>query len=185
METIEQIKSEVMRNESIIKMYSGAQCVFGYGSGSNGIMIIGEAPSRSGGNITGEPFTSPYSGKLVQEILDENGIKKGECFITNICFCSPPENQVPGFREITLCLPYILKIIQIIKPRIVIALGNLPAQYLLPQGYQRGKYYNINGIDYVGMFHPAYILRTGNSALSEYKSAFEKILKDKRREQNE
>lgn len=176
-ETINKILQDVMNNQRIVNMFDDAKVVFGYGNGKNGIMIIGEAPSRYGGNITGEPFTSKHSGAFLSSILSENNIKKDECFITNMVFCSPVNNETPSEYEVMLCYPYIKRIINSLKPRIVILLGSIPSRYLIEEDFVRNKKYVIDGIQYVSLYHPAFILRQNLEFREKYKKQLGEILK--------
>jgi len=169
-DTLSKINEEVMNNEDIKNMYTDAKVVFGYGDGSNGIIIIGEAPSRSGGNITSEPFTSKFSGKLLSEILMNNNIRKEECFISNVCFCSPPMNGKPDMDNVILCTPYLLRAIKVIKPKKIILLGMFAKNFLEPGLKERYNVYSL--------CHPAYVLRRGIKETEEYKLKFKEILKN-------
>ena len=176
-DTIPKILQDVMNNNKITTMYDDSLVVFGYGTGKNGIMITGEAPSRYGGNITGEPFTSKHSGAFLNEILLENNIKKNECFITNMVFCSPVNNDTPSEYEVMICYPYIKRIIKVLKPRIVILLGRIPSRYLIAEDFIRNKKYRIDDIEYISMFHPAYVLRQSSEIRELYKKQLGELLK--------
>ncbi len=85
------------------------------------IMFIGEAPGASE-DEQGRPFVGA-AGKLLTELLEKNGIKRTSVYITNIIKCRPPGNRDPEEKEINACLPYLIKQISIIKPKIIVTLG--------------------------------------------------------------
>jgi len=170
-ETLKDIEEEVLRNVEIQNINKNSKVVFSYGSGKNGIVITGVAPAERGGAITGEPFSSPTSGRLLNDILKENNIKKEECFISNICFVGLPGNRTPLQSEVDLCLPYLVRALDIIKPKKVILLGSLTKMY-----------FNVNSLSKISstfslhfLHHPSYALRRGLEKV--YKREFEEVLK--------
>jgi len=103
--------------------------VLGEGNPKAEVMFIGEAPGREEDRL-GRPFVGA-AGRLLDEIFSEIGIKRGEVYITNVVKCRPPGNRPPTKREVRACSIYLDKQISIIKPRIVVALGNTAASYIL------------------------------------------------------
>jgi len=176
MDSLKEIELRVNQDTNIVNMFPDSKVVFGYGTGSNKIVIIGEAPAQKGGNITGEPFTSARSGKLMQEILDESNIRKDECFVSNICFCSPPNNRVPSYQEVSFCLPYLKNAIKVVDPKIVILVGRAAATYFLGLSFQWDKEYVINDHKYIAIYHPGYVLRQSASYVQDYKKKFKEVL---------
>ena len=147
---------------------SRRQIVNGYGTGSNKIMFIGEAPAQRGSNITGEPFSHGNCGIWFNDILKEIGIDKKECFTINLVRCSPKDNRKPTSEEINICLPNLKKEIEEIKPNIIVTLGKLPREHvkdLVP-----------DGTEFVPLFHPGYILRVRtNSIIDEFKKKLKEV----------
>jgi len=139
----------------------------GEGALNTKIMIVGEAPGGEE-DIEGVPFCG-RAGQLLTKILASIDIARKDIFITNILKCRPPNNRNPLPAEITMCTPYLNEQINIIKPSLIIALGNFAARYFLKiknAGISklRGKFYKIEFADIKDliifpMFHPSYLLR--------------------------
>lgn len=141
---------------------SRTNVVFGEGSTKSPVMFIGEGPGEVE-DATGRPFVGPAGQKLT-EILASVGIAREHVYIGNMVKCRPPGNRVPQKDEIEACWPYLEAQIKHIKPKIIVALGNVPAQYLLKttEGITtlRGRFFPWrDGIEIYCMFHPSYLLR--------------------------
>jgi len=138
--------------------------VFGYGNSNADIVIVGEAPGADE-DIQGKPFVG-RAGKLLTDILKAIKIEREEVYICNILKCRPPENRNPLPDEISNCEPYLHKQLEIIKPKLILALGTFAAQTLLrikePLGKLRGKFHAYNGIKMMVTYHPAALLRNPN-----------------------
>jgi len=136
--------------------------VFGEGNPHSKIFFIGEAPGRDE-DLQGKPFVG-RSGQLLTKMIENVlNIKREEVYITNIVKCRPPQNRDPEIEEIESCKPYLLKQIDIIKPKIIVTLGRIAFKYLLneeiPITKARGNIYNFNGIKVIPTYHPSYLLR--------------------------
>ncbi len=142
--------------------------VFSDGQHNSKIMLIGEAPGAEE-DKTGKPFVG-QAGKLLDKMLNFIGLeRKKNFYITNIVFWRPPGNRTPNEQEIKICLPFVKKHIQIIKPQLIILLGNIAAKSILQttEGITkiRGKNFfyideeNNLKIEAIPIFHPAYLLR--------------------------
>ncbi|MEB3806195.1 MAG: uracil-DNA glycosylase [Desulfurococcales archaeon] len=92
------------------------------------VMLIGEAPGRREDEL-GRPFVG-MAGKLLDELLNEVGMPRRSVYITNVIKCRPPGNRDPRPEEIQACLPYLIRQIQLIRPRIIVALGRISAKTL-------------------------------------------------------
>ena len=179
-----EIEREVLNNKEIQAINRDSKVVFGYGTGVNKIVIIGTAPSMRGGAIAGIPFSSPVSGKLVNDILLANNVKKEECFISNVCFTGLTDNRSPNEYEIGLCLPYLVEVIKLIKPRIIILLGNVAKNAFIEEYsidysnefFQTKIAYNY-AFNFVSLPHPSFIIRLNNEKiLLDYKDKFKSVL---------
>lgn len=135
--------------------------VFGSGNPYAALMFVGEAPGRDE-DLQGLPFVG-RAGQLLTKIIESVGLKRGEVYICNILKCRPPDNRAPFPTEILACEPYLKRQIDIIRPKVICALGKFAAQTLLkvqtPITQLRGKFYDYDGIKLVPTFHPAYLLR--------------------------
>ncbi len=135
--------------------------VFGVGNADAEIMFIGEAPGAEE-DACGIPFVGK-AGKLLDTILAAAKISRDDVYIANIIKCRPPENRDPSPEEEQLCLPYLLRQIDIIKPKIICCLGRIAAHALLQNNDKiqklRGKIFNFRGIPTLVTYHPAAMLR--------------------------
>lgn len=138
------------------------QTVFGVGNVNADWMIIGEAPGAEE-DRRGEPFVG-RAGKLLDEMLRAIGHSRDSVFIANILKCRPPNNRDPKPAESSQCRGYLERQIELIQPRIILAVGRIAAQLLLdsdaPVGRLRGKAHSLGDIPLVVTYHPAYLLRS-------------------------
>lgn len=143
---------------------SRSQTVFGVGSHTADLMIIGEAPGAEE-DRRGEPFVG-RAGKLLDEMLRAIGQTRDSVFIANILKCRPPGNRDPLPEESSACRDYLLRQIALVAPKLILAVGRIAAQQLLetdaPLGKLRGqKHYLADGqVPVVVTYHPAYLLRS-------------------------
>ncbi len=140
------------------------QAVFGVGNRQAEWMVIGEAPGADE-DRQGEPFVG-RAGQLLNSMLKAIGLAREEVYIANILKCRPPGNREPLPEEAATCEPYLKRQIELIKPKIILALGRIAAQNLLKTdtkiGALRGKRHVYPGteIPLVVTYHPAYLLRS-------------------------
>jgi len=137
--------------------------VFGVGQSGARLMFVGEAPGRDE-DAQGEPFVG-RAGKLLTKMIIAMGLSREEVFIGNILKCRPPDNRTPTLEEMAVCLPYIVRQIEIIQPEIVCALGATALKGLLRDpraaiSRMRGKFIDWQGIRLMPTYHPAYLLRS-------------------------
>jgi len=139
------------------------QTVFGVGNQAADWMVVGEAPGAEEDRL-GEPFVG-RAGQLLDEMLKALGQSRETAYIANILKCRPPNNRDPQPEEAARCAPYLERQIDLIEPRIILAVGRIAAQNLLstdtPIGRMRGKvfHYGIRRVPVVVTYHPAYLLR--------------------------
>ncbi len=136
--------------------------VFGVGSPDADWLIIGEAPGAEE-DRRGEPFVG-RAGKLLDEMLRAVGQGRDTVFIANILKCRPPNNRDPKPAEAAACREYLQRQIELVAPRLILAVGRIAAQNLLgsdePVGRMRGRAHELDGIPLVVTYHPAYLLRS-------------------------
>ena len=144
--------------------YSRTNLVFGSGSESAEIVFVGEAPGYYE-DQQGEPFVGA-AGKLLSELLSGIGLKREDVFIANVLKCRPPQNRNPLPEEIEACKPYLVRQLEIIKPRIVCTLGNFATQTLLAKRVSitsvRGKPTQVGNYFVFPIYHPAAALHRGD-----------------------
>jgi DNA polymerase len=135
--------------------------VFGEGSATAELVIVGEAPGADE-DRTGRPFVG-RAGKLLDLLLASVGFPRESVYICNVLKCRPPGNRNPQPDEIAACSPYLLRQIELIAPRAILAIGTFPAQTLLATtetiGRLRGRVHRVEGVPLVPTYHPAALLR--------------------------
>jgi len=139
------------------------QTVFGVGDENADWLFVGEGPGADE-DIQGEPFVG-QAGKLLDNMLLSIRLKRGNnVYIANIVKCRPPGNRVPAADEIATCLPYLQRQIELIKPKLIVALGKVASNALLGRDATlaslRGKLHDYRGIPLIVTYHPAYLLRS-------------------------
>jgi DNA polymerase len=133
----------------------------GEGDPKAGLVCVGEAP---GGNedATGRPFVG-QAGQLLTKILAAIDLKREEVFIVNVLKHRPPGNRNPRPEEVEACSPYLIRQLELIKPKVIVAFGTFAAQTLLqtktPLGQLRGLVHRYHGTPLVVTYHPAALLR--------------------------
>jgi DNA polymerase len=124
-------------------------------------MVVGEAPGANE-DETGRPFVG-QAGQLLTKILAAIDLTREDVFIANVLKHRPPGNRNPKPDEVEACSPYLIRQIQLIKPKVILALGTFAAQTLLdtktPIGKLRGQVHRYHGIPLVVTYHPAALLR--------------------------
>ncbi|MBG9388818.1 uracil-DNA glycosylase [Caenimonas aquaedulcis] len=136
--------------------------VFGVGDRQADWLIVGEAPGENE-DLQGEPFVG-QAGKLLDNMLRSLGLDRGnKVYIANVLKCRPPGNRNPDPQEVAQCEPYLRRQVQLLQPRIILAMGRFAVQALLgsdePIGKLRGRRHEYMGIPLVVTYHPAYLLR--------------------------
>jgi DNA polymerase len=138
------------------------QIVYGVGHPSADLMFIGEAPGADE-DIQGEPFVG-RAGQLLTKIIEAMGLRRDEVYIANLIKCRPPSNRNPEPDEVAQCEPFLFRQIDVIKPKVIVALGKFAAQALLrttdPITRLRGREFKYRDAILMPTYHPAYLLRT-------------------------
>ena len=139
------------------------QAVLGVGDVNADWLFVGEGPGAEE-DQRGEPFVG-QAGKLLDNMLAAIGLRRGsDVYIANSVKCRPPENRTPTPEETAACLPYLERQIELIRPKLIVALGRPAAQTLLQSevkiGAARGRLHDHRGIPVIVTYHPAYLLRT-------------------------
>jgi DNA polymerase len=147
---------------------SRRQTVFGVGNPHAHWMIVGEAPGEQE-DIQGEPFVGK-SGQLLDSMLRAIGLGRQastdparQVFIANTLKCRPPGNRNPEPEELARCEPFLIRQIELVQPKIILAMGRFAVQSLLrsnePIGKLRGRVHRYHGVPLIVTYHPAYLLR--------------------------
>ncbi len=135
--------------------------VFGVGNINAGLMFVGEGPGADE-DEQGEPFVG-RAGQLLNNMISAMGLKRQDVYIANVVKCRPPGNRTPERDECDTCGPFLLRQIEVIRPKVVVALGAVAAKYLLAindsMANLRGRWYEFKGAKLAVTYHPAYLLR--------------------------
>jgi DNA polymerase len=172
-------RSAAERREDLVALYHEAkECtlcplsqtrtnlVFGAGNADADLMFVGEAPGQQE-DLQGIPFVG-RAGKLLDQLLDEVGLARGDVFIANVLKSRPPGNRDPAPEEIEACKPYLFRQVELIEPKVICTLGNFATKLLTrssrgitsvrgkPQVHELGARW----VRIYPLFHPAAALRT-------------------------
>ena len=143
---------------------SRTHAVPGEGNPNADLVLIGEGPGATE-DATGRPFVG-QAGQLLESILDAIEVPRSSVYITNIVKCRPPQNRKPLPDEIAACLPYLHRQLELLRPKVILAMGGTAGESMLgvkkSLGDLRGKVHTYNGIPLVVTYHPAALLRNPN-----------------------
>jgi len=147
---------------SACELHAGrTNAVFGVGNQTADWLFVGEAPGAEE-DKQGEPFVG-RAGQLLNAMLAALNLSRDQVYIANVLKCRPPLNRDPQMAEVEQCEPYLLRQIQLIQPKIIVALGRFAAHSLLRTelavGRLRNQQHDYHGIPLVVTYHPAYLLR--------------------------
>jgi DNA polymerase len=160
--TLEDLRTELGDCQRC-KLWNGrTHIVFGVGNPHAKLMFVGEGPGRDE-DLQAEPFVG-RAGQLLTEIITKGmKMRREDVYIANVIKCRPPENRNPEPDEIAACEPFLRRQIDIIQPKVLVALGTFAAQTLLgmrvPISRLRGHWYDYQGVKLMPTLHPAYLLR--------------------------
>jgi DNA polymerase len=136
----------------------------GEGPATARLVVVGEGPGRTE-DETGRPFVGK-AGELLTKILAAIDLPREQVFICNVVKCRPPENRLPQYDEIAACVPYLYRQIELVKPKVILAMGGTAAQTLLNTkqslGSLRNQIHRFRGIPLLVTYHPAALLRNPN-----------------------
>ena len=142
----------------------------GEGNSEAELMFVGEAPGHDE-DVQGKPFVG-RAGQLLTKIINAMGYQRQEIYITNVIKCRPPQNRTPYKKELEQCTPYLLEQIEMIDPKVIVALGKVAADFFieseLSMSLLRGNFYEFKKIRVMPTFHPSYIIRNeGNREIKK------------------
>jgi uracil-DNA glycosylase len=161
---LDEIRADIGDNCTRCKLckQGRTQIVFGVGNPRAQLMFVGEAPGQDE-DLQGEPFVG-RAGQLLTKIIEAIGLRRDEVYIANVIKCRPPGNRNPEPDEVATCEPFLFRQIDVIKPRVIVALGTFAAQCLLkttdPISRMRGRVFRYRGAQLIPTFHPAFLLRS-------------------------
>ena len=160
-ESLVEIKRDLGDCQRCRLRHKRTQIVFGEGDVQARLVFVGEGPGFEE-DRQGRPFVGA-AGNLLNRIIEAMHLTRAEVYICNIVKCRPPGNRNPQPDEIAMCLPFLARQLQAIKPAYICALGKVAAQTLLdtedPISRLRGRFHDYQGIPVMPTYHPAYLLR--------------------------
>ena len=166
-EALDALRVEIGPDCRLCKLHTlgRKQVVFGVGNPNADLMFVGEAPGADE-DIQGEPFVGK-AGQLLTKIIEAIGMQRSDVYIANVIKCRPPGNRNPEPDEVERCEPFLFRQIDIVQPKVIVALGKFAAQSLLrttePITRLRGREYKFRSAILMPTFHPAYLLRNPSS----------------------
>jgi len=147
------------------------QIVFGVGNPNAELMFVGEGPGADE-DEQGEPFVG-RAGQLLNKMIEAMGLKREQVYIANVVKCRPPGNRTPEKDECDTCSPFLMRQIDVIKPKAIVALGAVAARTLLglneSMAKLRGRFYDFRGSQLAVTYHPAYLLRDPRQKVETWK----------------
>jgi len=139
--------------------------VFGVGNPRAELVFVGEGPGHDE-DVQGIPFVG-RAGQLLTQMIEAMGLSRNDVYIANVVKCRPPENRTPEKDEVSTCMPFLLRQIGAIEPKVVVCLGSVAAQTLLNTNKSisrfRGEWFDFRGARLMATYHPAYLLRNPNA----------------------
>jgi uracil-DNA glycosylase len=164
LDSLEQVAERIRTTYCCALCPNRTNAVPGEGNPKARLVLIGEGPGATE-DATGRPFVG-QAGTLLDSILEAIDVPRSSVYITNIVKCRPPQNRKPLPDEMAACLPYLHRQLDIIRPRVIVALGGTAGEAMLgvrkSLGELRGKVHTYNGIPLVVTYHPAALLRNPN-----------------------
>jgi uracil-DNA glycosylase family 4 len=144
------------------KLHKGRnKIVFADGNPKAKLIFVGEGPGRDE-DMQGLPFVG-RAGKLLTSMIEAMGLQRQDVYICNVVKCRPPENRLPEPDEIKTCSPFLLRQLEVVDPKVIVALGACAAQTLLQTtrgiSHFRGQWMDFRGRKLMATYHPAYLLR--------------------------
>ena len=161
-ETLEAVRED-LGECTRCKLHGGrTNLVFGVGSPTADLVFVGEAPGRDE-DRQGIPFVG-RAGQLLTRIIAAIGLSRDEVYIANVIKCRPPNNRNPEPDEVATCEPFLFRQLDVIRPRVVVALGGFAIRTLLRTDEAvsrlRGRVFDYRGAKLIPTFHPAFLLRS-------------------------
>ncbi len=160
-DTLEAIRADIGECTRCRLHQQRNKIVFGDGNGKASLVFVGEGPGHDE-DMQGIPFVG-RAGQLLTQMIDAMGLRREDVYICNIVKCRPPENRLPEKDEIATCSPFLLRQIGVIRPKVIVCLGNVAAQTLLGThksiSQYRGQWFDYRGARMIATYHPAYLLR--------------------------
>ncbi len=160
-DTLERIRADIGDCTRCRLCEQRNKIVFGSGSAKADLVFVGEGPGRDE-DLQGLPFVG-RAGKLLTQMIEAMGLTRDKVYIANVVKCRPPNNRPPEKDEVATCIPFLLRQLEVIHPKVIVCLGSTAAQNLLGTiksiSHFRGQWFDFRGMQLMATYHPAYLLR--------------------------
>jgi DNA polymerase len=160
-DTLERIRADIGECMRCRLCEERNKIVFGSGNPKAELVFVGEGPGRDE-DLQGLPFVG-RAGKLLTQMIEAMGLTRDAVYIANVVKCRPPQNRPPEKDEVATCIPFLLRQLEVIHPKVIVCLGNIAAQNLLGTmksiSHFRGQWFDFRGLQLLATYHPAYLLR--------------------------
>lgn len=171
-DTLERIQQDIGPDCTRCKLHRRRNSiVFGVGNPRAELVFVGEGPGADE-DAQGIPFVG-RAGQLLTQMIEAMGLKRDDVYICNVVKCRPPENRTPEPEEIATCSPYLLRQLDVIRPKVIVCLGSVAAKTLLntnqSMGRLRGQWFEHKASKLLVTYHPAYCLRNPPSKADVWK----------------
>jgi uracil-DNA glycosylase len=164
-DTLERISSDLGECTRCKLHRKRNKIVFGAGNPHAELVFVGEGPGHDE-DIQGLPFVG-RAGKLLTQMIEAMGLRREDVYIANIVKCRPPENRQPQEDEVATCMPFLVRQLSAIEPKVIVCLGSTAAQSMLGTKKSisafRGQWFDFQGAKLISTYHPAYLLRNPNA----------------------
>ncbi|MDE3135964.1 MAG: uracil-DNA glycosylase [Acidobacteriota bacterium] len=164
-DTLERIREDIGECTRCKLHKSRSRIVFGDGNSRAKLVFVGEGPGQEE-DRQGLPFVG-RAGKLLTQMIEAMGLARKDVYICNVVKCRPPSNRTPENDETSTCQPFLERQLAVIRPKVIVCLGNVASQALLgggePMSRVRGKWFKWRGAKLLPTYHPAYLLRNPNA----------------------
>jgi len=159
--TLDELEAEARRCVRCPLSATRTNVVFGVGNPNADLMFVGEAPGHDE-DLKGEPFVG-RAGQLLTRIIEAMGFTREQVYICNVLKCRPPENRDPLPAEVEQCEPFLLRQLELVRPKVIVALGRHAVKSLLHTEERiarlRGRFHDFRGTPVMPTYHPAFLLR--------------------------
>jgi DNA polymerase len=164
-QNLEELEAACLADNNLRTDLADTRLVFASGNKHANLMIVGEAPGAEEDKV-GKPFIGRSGQLLISLIEDHLGLRREDVYIANILKHRPPDNRDPNAKERNYALPYLIRQIQLVKPKLILCVGRISAQTLLnnkwPLKTMRAQFYEFEQSLLTASFHPAALLRNPN-----------------------
>ncbi len=160
-DTLEKIRADIGDCRRCRLCEHRTHIVFADGNPKAELVFVGEGPGHDE-DVQGVPFVG-RAGQLLTQMIEAMGLKRQQVYICNVVKCRPPDNRTPEPNEIATCSPFLVRQLEVIRPKVIVGLGAVAVKTLLASNVSitkiRGQWHEFRGMPLMPTYHPAYLLR--------------------------